>query len=113
MHEFTITQSILSIALEKAGEVKASRISGISITLGELSGIVDESVQFYFEFLSKETIAAGATLNFVKPRVQLRCRKCATVFSPNDSNWVCPGCREQGIEVVSGRECYVESIEVE
>ncbi len=113
MHEFAITESILSIALEKANAVKSSKITRINLTIGELSGIVDECVEFYFDFLSKETIAAGATLAFEKPPVQLRCRKCATVFPPADSLWVCPACQEPGVEVVSGRECYVSSIEVE
>ena len=113
MHELSITQSILSIALEKANEVKSSKITKINVTIGELAGIVDECVQFYFSFLSKDTIAAEASLAFERTPVQLRCRDCATVFSPGNSDWACPNCREQKIELVSGRECYVNSIEVE
>ncbi len=112
MHELSITQSILSIALEKANEIKSGKITRINVTLGELSGVVDECVKFYFDFLSKDTIASGASLGFEKPPVQLRCRNCGNVFSKND-DWTCPDCREQKIEVVSGRECYVNSIEVE
>ena len=113
MHELSITQSILSIALEKADKAKAGKITRINLTIGELSGIAGECVQFYFEFLSKDTIAAEATLSFERTPTQLRCRNCATVFSPDNSDWVCPGCREQTIEVISGRESYVNSIEVE
>ena len=113
MHEFSITQSILSIALEKANAANANRISQINLVIGELSGIVDECVEFYFEFLSKDTIAAQASLSFQHPPTRLRCRNCATVFSPNNLNWACPNCHEPKIEILSGRECYVESIEVE
>ncbi len=113
MHELSITQSILSIALEKANAAKSGKITKISLTIGELSGVVNECVQFHFDFLSKDTIAAGASLAFERTAVQLRCRNCATVFSPNNTDWACPNCREQKIEVVSGRECYVNSIEVE
>ena len=113
MHEFSITQSILSIALEKANKVKASRVSKINLVTGELSGIVDECVEFYFDFLSKDTIAAQASLSFHHPPTRLRCRNCTTIFSPNNLEWVCPNCREAKIEIISGRECYVESIEVD
>ena len=113
MHELSITQSILSIALEKAKAAQAGKITKINLTIGELSGIVDESVQFYFELISKDTIAAEASLSFTRPPTRLRCRNCATIFSPNDIDWTCPGCREQNVEIVSGRECHVESIEVE
>ena len=113
MHELSITQSILSIVLEKANSARASRVSKISLVFGELSGIVDDCVEFYFDFLSKDTIAAQANLSFQHPPTRLRCRNCATVFSPDNLVWACPSCREQKVEIISGRECYVESIEVE
>ncbi len=113
MHELSITQSILSIALEKAEAVQAKKLTKINLTIGELSGIVDECVEFYFELLSKDTIAAGASLCFDRPPIKLRCRNCDTVFSPDKLNWACPNCQEQNIEIISGRECYVSSIEVD
>ena len=113
MHELSITQSILSIALEKANEANAGNISRINLVIGELSGIVDDCVQFYFELLSKDTIAAEANLSFQRPPAQLRCRSCAMVFSPSNGGWECPDCRGQSVEIVSGRELYIDSIEVE
>jgi len=113
MHELGITQNILSITLEKANAVQAKQVTKINLTIGELSGIVDECVRFYFDFLSKDTIAAEASLCFHQPPIQLQCRNCATTFSPNNLNWACPNCQEQKIEIISGRECYVDSIEVE
>ena len=113
MHEFSITQNILSIALEKANAVNASRVSKINLVIGEMSGIVDECVEFYFDFLNKDTIAAQASLSFQHPPTRLHCRNCDATFSPDNLDWTCPKCHEQSIEIVSGRECYVESIEVE
>jgi len=113
LHELSITQSILSIVLDKAGEAEARRVSRINIVTGELSGIVDDCVEFYFDFLSKDTIAAGASLSFRHPPTRLRCRRCSRVFEPEDLNWICPDCGEQAVEIISGRECYLESIEVE
>jgi len=113
MHEFSITQSMLSLALEKADEAKASKITKINVVLGELSGVVVECVQFYFDFLSKDTIASGASLSFERTPTKLRCRTCESVFPPGNHNWSCPDCQEASIEIVSGRECYMESIEVD
>ena len=113
MHEYSITESLLALALEKAGEAKASKITRINLILGELSGVVSECVQFYFDFLSKNTIAGGAELSFEMKPTRVRCHKCSNVFSPSDRDWSCPTCHETGIEIVAGRECYMESIEVE
>ncbi|TET41296.1 MAG: hydrogenase maturation nickel metallochaperone HypA [Dehalococcoidia bacterium] len=113
MHELSITQSILSIALEKANEVQASKVTKINLIIGELSGVVNDCVEFYFDLLSKDTIAAEASLSFERTPNKLRCRSCATVFSPNNLDWACPNCHEAKIEIISGRECYVDSIEVD
>ena len=113
MHEYSITQSLLSLALEKANEAKASKITRINLVLGEMSGIAAECVQFYFDFLAKDTIAAGASLSFEKKPTGLRCRHCEAVFTPRDHDWSCPDCHESGIDIVSGRECHMESIEVD
>lgn len=113
MHELSITQSILSIALEHAQASRAKRITRIDLTIGELSNIVKQHVEYYFELLSRDTIAARAVLCFNRPPTRLRCRNCGTVFSPNDLNWSCPGCRKLKVEIVSGQECYISSMEID
>ena len=113
MHELSITQSILSIVVEQAKKAQASKITNINLTIGELEGIVDDCVQFYFDIISKDTIAAEASLSFNRPPARLRCRNCNTTFLPDDLNWTCPNCQKQKVEIISGRECYVESIEVD
>lgn len=113
MHELAITQNILNLALEQAKAAQADRIIKINLVVGELSGVVSDCVQFYFDFLSQDTIAEKASLDFELIPTQLRCRHCLTTFKPNDSLWVCPNCQSQSVELIAGRECYLESIEVE
>jgi hydrogenase nickel incorporation protein HypA/HybF len=113
MHEAGITESILSLALDKAREAGAQKITRINLVLGELSGVVGECLQMYFEVLAQKTIADGAVLSFETKPASVKCRKCAKVFSPVDRNWDCPDCREANVEIISGRECYMESIEVD
>jgi hydrogenase nickel incorporation protein HypA/HybF len=113
MHELPVTQGMLSIALEHAEKAHATRITDINLVIGELSGIVDDSVQFYFDFISKDTLAEGAVLHFERVPARYRCRQCEAIFSPSDRNWVCPQCGEWMVEITAGREFYVESIEVE
>ena len=113
MHELTLTQNILSIVLEKAREAKAGKVTRVNLAIGELSGVVDECVRFYFDFLSRNTIAAQADLTFRHHKVELRCQNCSFTFSPRKNDWSCPNCHRQQAEVISGRECYIDSIEVE
>ena len=113
MHELSVTQSVLDVALAHAEKVGASRILRIHLTVGDLSGIVSESVQFYFDFVSKDTPAEGAALIFRHVPAQFRCKECGATYEPEGSDWTCPLCDALRPEVVGGRELLVESIEVE
>jgi len=112
MHELGITESIVNIALDKAKEAQASEITKINLVIGELSGFVPDCIQFYFDFLSKDSIAEGASLHFELASAQFRCRSCSAVFCPQDTIWTCPKCQSQSVEIAGGRELYIESIEV-
>ena len=113
MHELSVTQGILDIALEKAKETQATRITGINLVVGEMSSIIDDCVQFYFDFLSRDSIASGAILSFTRIPMQVRCRSCGLTFSPDKLPWNCPQCDQWDAEIVAGQEFYIDSIEVE
>ena len=113
MHEMSVTMSLLDLVLEEAGKAGASKVTGVNIVLGEMTGIIDHYVQANFELLSQKTPAEGAKLSFQNIRRQARCRHCAQEFQPTDLSWTCPGCQSPEIEITGGSELYVESIEVE
>jgi hydrogenase nickel incorporation protein HypA/HybF len=113
MHELGVTESIVNIALDKAKEAQASKITKINLVIGELSSFVPDCIKFYFDFLSKDSIAEGAALHFELAPAQHHCRNCSATFRPHDSEWACPKCHSQNVEIAGGRELYIESVEVE
>jgi len=113
MHELSITQSMLNLVLEQAEKARAKEVKKINLVIGEMTGVVDECVQFYFDFLSKGTLADGATISFSVVPTTARCRRCGKLFEVREFDWTCPHCRGNNIEIVAGKELFVESIEVE
>jgi len=114
MHELPVTQGILTVALETAEKHQARRITGIDLVIGELSSIVDDSVQFYFDILSRETIAEGATLSFQRRPANVTCQNCGFRYTTSAPlHPFCPGCQSTQLHVSGGKEFYVESIEVD
>lgn len=113
MHELAITQSVLDIVLDRAKNSNANKIIRINLVVGEMSGIVEECVRFYFDFISKDTIASEAMLSFENVPVKAHCRHCDATFTMSRGEWSCPICQGYDLEVIAGRELYVESIEVE
>ena len=113
MHELAVTEEILRVALEHAERAQAKQITDIHLVIGALSTIVDDSIQFYFDFLSPDTIAGGAKLHFERIPARLRCRQCQTEFEPQERDYNCPQCNTLGGEVVAGKEFYLDSMQVE
>lgn len=85
MHELSVVESLLSVALEHGEKARAGRILKIYVVVGDLAGVVDDYVSLYFRFLSEKTVAAGADIVFTHTPARLRCRTCGTVFSPRSS----------------------------
>ena len=113
MYELAVTESLLDIVCRHAEQAKATRILRINLVIGGLSSIVDDSVQFCFDYLSQETIDEGAQLAFDRLPVTLRCGLCRRQWQPTTADWTCPVCGAAKARVVAAREFHVDSIGVE
>lgn len=112
MHEYYVTQQLIKIAEDELKDVKFKKVLSISVVVGELSGIIDESLKFYFDILTKDTILQGATLNIVPQKAMFYCPKCEDFFE-RTSDFLCPRCKSMGKLTQYGKEFYIESIEVD
>lgn len=111
MHELPITQNILQIALRHAREAK--KIIRVNLVIGDLSSVIGDSVQFYWDIICKGTIAEGSTLHFKRIKTSFRCEECENEYEPVDREFNCPHCGSNQVVLVAGREFQLESIEVE
>lgn len=113
MHELAVTQSILDISLRRAKEAGAKRITDINLVIGEFASIVDDSVQFYWDFLAEGTLAKGAQLHFERIPAEMTCADCKFSFHPSEMDFACPNCGGQFVQITKGDEFSVDSIDVE
>ena len=111
MHELMVTESILEIVLRHATEADVTRVTDLYLVIGDLSSVVDDSVQFYWDFVSEGTVAEGATLHFQRIATELACQACGHTYSPDD-DLTCPACNSNNVRIVAGKEFYLEAIEV-
>lgn len=113
MHELPVTQSILEIALRHARKAEAKRVTDLHIVMGELSRLVDESIQFYWDIIAKDTLAEGARLHFRIVPAEFQCMACFEKYKPNGEDFSCPNCGSVGVKIVAGEEFSLEAIDVE
>ncbi|HID50673.1 MAG TPA: hydrogenase maturation nickel metallochaperone HypA [Anaerolineae bacterium] len=113
MHELPVTQSILEIATRYAAEANARRVTDLYLVIGQLSSIVDDSIQFYWDIISRDTVCAGARLHFERIPATLLCLDCGHTYTLDGELTLCPQCASSRVQVTSGEEFRLDSIEVE
>lgn len=113
MHELAITESILRIALQAAEENKAKRILEIRIKIGAYSGVVPQYIQEYFNIVSQDTIAREAKLSIETVPARVECGSCGEITEVERFRIKCGHCGSTDVRLISGREYYVDSLEVE
>lgn len=113
MHELAVTQNILDIATRYAKEAQATRVTDLYLVIGQLSSVVDESVQFYWDIISEGTLCEGAKLHFERIPTVLKCQECGHAFGLEGELTPCPRCESINVRVTSGEEFRLDSIGVE
>jgi hydrogenase nickel incorporation protein HypA/HybF len=112
MHELPVTESILEIALRHAEQAHAKRISDIYLIIGQLSSIVDDSVQFYWDMIAQGTLAEGARLHFQRVPARMACLDCGHEYTPGE-DLTCPSCHSARVKVIAGDEFRMDAIDIE
>lgn len=114
MHELPATQGMLDVALDAARKAGADRVLAIDLVVGDLTSFVDDSIQFYFDIISRDTPAAGAELRFTREPAEGRCGDCGHAFPVKPPMpRTCPACESLALRVEGGQDFYVDSIEVD
>jgi hydrogenase nickel incorporation protein HypA/HybF len=113
MHEMGIAMQIIEIATASIPENMArARVERINLKVGKLSAIVADSLRFCFEVAVKNTALEGAELAIEEIPVVAKCQTCGVDWTIESPVFVCSRCQGGQIELLSGRELDIESIEV-
>jgi len=113
VHELSLAQNIAEIAQNAAEANGTGRVVAVFVRVGELSGVVIDSLTFCFSAITAGTPLEGAALRVDRVPVRAQCRACGTGCEIRDFVFRCPACGGGDLEIVTGRELQVSHIEVE
>jgi hydrogenase nickel incorporation protein HypA/HybF len=113
MQELNTTQTLLDKVIRQAQETNSKRVTTIHLALGEISELDQTSIQTHWNELSKNTIAEQAQLHFRLIPAEVQCMACFQKYHPADKKIACPHCGSVGAKILTGEECYLESIETD
>ena len=113
MHELSITQSLLDLSVRHAEQAGAQRVTGLNLVIGALSSFVDDSIQFYWEIISRGTLCEGAILHFHRIPAELACLNCGKSYRLDSELLPCPECHSSQVKITSGDDFRLDSIDIE
>jgi hydrogenase nickel incorporation protein HypA/HybF len=110
VHELSLSSAIVNTVAKHA---RGRRVTVVNLRVGRLRQVIPDTLEFYFEFVARDSVCEGARLVQEVIPARLRCRGCEHEWAIEIPAFRCPACAGSDVEVASGDEFEVESIEVE
>ncbi|WP_022667956.1 hydrogenase maturation nickel metallochaperone HypA [Desulfospira joergensenii] len=113
MHEMGIAQQLVQIALDAIpDDIEDPRIEALNLRIGKLASVVEHSLTFCFEIITKDTPLENARLVIEAVPVRIKCKTCDHQWEADTPMFRCPKCEDGEIEMISGREIDITSMEL-
>lgn len=113
MHEMGIALRIIEIATASLPvDLGAARVTKVNLKVGKLAAVVPESLRFCFDVAVKDSPLEDAILAIEEVPVVARCKDCHAQWTIGEPVFVCKTCQSGSLEILSGRELDIESIEI-
>ncbi|MDP8214727.1 MAG: hydrogenase maturation nickel metallochaperone HypA [Candidatus Euphemobacter frigidus] len=113
MHEWAIADNLVKLVAAAARREDLESVSKVVIRVGALQQVVPETLEMAFRMMAEETEIAGARLKIEPVLLKLRCRNCQTITTGNDFVFTCQKCGGVDLEIISGKELYIDYMEGE
>ena len=111
MHEFSLVKKEVERLREK---VNGKKVSKVVFSLGRLAHGTPDSIRKAFEVATLDTSLSGAELDVLSIDPKVKCLTCGYSYSvEQDIKLACPECGSESNELVAGKECFVNSVEIE
>ncbi|MFH0952816.1 MAG: hydrogenase maturation nickel metallochaperone HypA [Verrucomicrobiota bacterium] len=115
MHEFSICEGLVGAVLEEMSRhgAPAGSLRRARVVVGGMHQILPENLTTAYEVLTRDTVAAGSELELRVLPITARCRPCGWTGEIRQPLFLCGTCNSGDIELVTGRELYLENLEIE
>ncbi|MBU0744427.1 MAG: hydrogenase maturation nickel metallochaperone HypA [Gammaproteobacteria bacterium] len=111
MHELKIIQDIFPMLEKVAKDNHLKSINKVTLGVGKLRQVQTDFLQFAFATVAKDTIAKGAELIIKIIPITVFCDSCKKQFNLEEHVYVCPKCGGVRLEILTGKEIIIESVD--
>jgi len=110
MHELGIARSIVDIVREESSRL-GLRPKTVELKIGSLSDVVPQALDFALEAATADNELTGVRFKTSVAPTTMKCRACEATFEVNGPDFTCVTCGLADVDLVSGQELEVSSIE--
>lgn len=114
MHEATVAAGILDIVRQHVAGADAVRVRAVRVRIGEMAGVVPDSLGFCFEAIVAGTEYASAFLEFDRVPARGVCGECGLAAAIDAlPPFMCASCGSPFITMTSGDDLSVVDVELD
>jgi hydrogenase nickel incorporation protein HypA/HybF len=113
MHELGIAMNILEVVQRHLPTDKTTRVKKIFIRAGKLTAIYPPALETCMQAVARDTSVEGAEIVIHVDPIRAQCQMCHAMSEFDEPPFLCAMCGAQQLDIRSGRDLFVESIEVE
>jgi len=108
MHELALCEAIVEAVHRNAD---GQRVDRVDVRIGYFRQVVPRSLLFSWELLTSGTALAGTELHLEHVPAVIVCDSCGRRTTMDAPILLCPGCESADVELVSGDEFEIASID--
>jgi len=113
MHEMGIAEQLVKIAMDSIPkDIEHPRVEKLNLRIGKLASVVEHSLTFCFEIITKDTPLENARLDIELVPVTVHCKFCDNSWEVTGPVFKCPNCEDGDVEMMTGREIEIISLEL-
>ncbi|TQL18435.1 hydrogenase maturation nickel metallochaperone HypA [Streptomyces sp. SLBN-134] len=111
MHEMSVALSVVDQVERAARSGGARGVRRVAVDIGELAGVVPDSLSFCFGLACAGTLLEGAELVTRSVPARARCAPCGRAWDTGmPPDMICAACRGGATELLSGRELRISEV---
>jgi hydrogenase nickel incorporation protein HypA/HybF len=113
MHELGIATSVLDAVEAEAKKHPGAQFKVVGLRIGEVAGVDVDALTFGWEAITKGTEWETLRLAIEQLPRRNRCRMCGHEFSVDYYEIMCPCCKSNETQSISGDELDIAYMEIE
>jgi len=110
MHELSVIEGIVEAITEVAEVNRLTSITEVNLVIGKLQQLIPEMLELSFMISTKGTMAENSKLVIEWKEIRIQCCDCHSISEISDPVFICPNCGSFNLNILSGKELFIESL---